>query len=99
MSYGTQFASVTATIVHTILYFRRTILVQLRPKDRQEPPDIHERLMRAYPKVPNWWYAVVFGITFMAGVVCIQLWDNHMTVWAFVIALIISLLFVIPIGM
>lgn len=60
VSYGLSFASITATITHTLLYFRKQIWVQSR-RSMNEQPDIHARLMSKYPQVPEWWYAVIFG--------------------------------------
>lgn len=40
LSYGLSFASITSTIVHAFLYFRRQIWVQAR-RSLSEQPDIH----------------------------------------------------------
>lgn len=61
ISYGVSFASVTSTIVHTLLYFRRQIWVQSR-RSLSEQPDIHARLMNRYPQVPEWWYGAILGM-------------------------------------
>ncbi|KAH9917728.1 OPT oligopeptide transporter [Fomitopsis serialis] len=60
ISYGLSFASITSTIVHTVLYFRRQIWVQSR-RSLSEQPDIHARLMNRYPQVPEWWYGAILG--------------------------------------
>ena len=60
ISYGLSFASITATLTHTFLYFRKQIWTQSR-KAMHEQPDIHARLMSKYPQVPEWWYAIIFG--------------------------------------
>ncbi|KAF8510486.1 OPT oligopeptide transporter [Gautieria morchelliformis] len=98
MAYGVSFASITATIVHTFLYFRKQIAVQAR-RSLHEQPDIHARLMSRYKQVPEWWYAVIFVSMFTFGVVAIEVWPTQMPVWAFVLALLISFVYTIPIGM
>ena len=60
VTYGLSFASITATIMHTILYFRKQIWIQSR-RSLSEQPDIHARLMSRYRQVPEWWYAIIFG--------------------------------------
>ena len=60
LSYGLSFASITSTLMHTFLYFRKQIWVQSR-RSMSEQPDIHARLMSRYPQVPEWWYATIFG--------------------------------------
>ena len=60
ISYGLSFASITSTLMHTFLYFRKQIWTQSR-KSLSEQPDIHARLMSVYPQVPEWWYAGILG--------------------------------------
>lgn len=98
MSYGLSFASITATLMHTFLYFRKQIWVQAR-RSMHEQPDIHARLMSVYPQVPEWWYAGIFLSMFTAGIIAIEVWPTQFPVWAFVLALIISFAYIIPIGM
>ncbi|THH17151.1 hypothetical protein EW146_g3620 [Bondarzewia mesenterica] len=98
MSYGLSFASITATLMHALLYFRKQIWVQSR-RSLSEQPDIHARLMSRYPQVPEWWYLVVFFSMFVFGIISVEVWPTQMPVWAFVLALIIAFTYVIPVGM
>ncbi|KLO10280.1 OPT oligopeptide transporter [Schizopora paradoxa] len=98
ISYGLSFASITATLTHTFLYFRKQIWTQSR-KAMHEQPDIHARLMSGYRQVPEWWYGCVFLSMFVFGVVSIEVWPTQFPVWAFIVALIIAFVYVIPIGM
>ncbi|OBZ67243.1 Sexual differentiation process protein isp4 [Grifola frondosa] len=98
MSYGLSFASITATLTHTFLYFRKQIWVQSR-RSMSEQPDIHARLMSKYPQVPEWWYGIIFVVMFVFGIISIEVWDTQFPVWAFVLSLIISFVYTIPIGM
>ncbi|PPQ81817.1 hypothetical protein CVT25_013653 [Psilocybe cyanescens] len=98
MSYGLSFLSITATITHAIIHFYKPIRLQFG-RSMREQPDIHARLMSQYPQVPDWYYACIFVLTFVFACVCIQLWPSGMTIWALVIALLISVVYVVPIGM
>ena len=89
LSYGLSFASITATITHTFLYFRKQIWVQAR-RSLSEQPDIHARLMSRYPQVPEWWYLIIFVPMFIFGAVSIEVWHTQMPIWALVLALIIG---------
>ncbi|MEW5320215.1 MAG: hypothetical protein WDW38_011304 [Sanguina aurantia] len=58
------FAVYTATLVHIILYYRpevisgfRAVLQRKNPRDAYN--DVHNRLMRRYPEVPEWWFGIV----------------------------------------
>lgn len=53
LSYGLSFASIPATLMHAVLYFRQQIWNQSR-RSLSEQPDIHARLMAQYKQVPVW---------------------------------------------
>ena len=96
--YGLSFASVTATLSHTFLYFRKQIWVQAR-RSMSEQADIHARLMSRYKEVPDWWYGGIFLSMFGMGVISIQAWPTELPVWAFLVALLIAAIYIVPIGM
>jgi OPT family small oligopeptide transporter len=98
IAYGLSFASITATLTHAFLYFRKQIWTQSR-RAMHEQPDIHARLMARYPQVPEWWYAVIFLSMFVFGIIAIEVWDTKFPVQFFILALVISFVYVIPIGM
>ncbi|KAG5645321.1 hypothetical protein DXG03_006510 [Asterophora parasitica] len=98
ISYGLSFASITATITHAFLYFRKQIWTQAR-RAISEQPDIHARLMSRYSQVPEWWYLIIFFSMFAFGVISIEVWDTKFPVQYFILALVISFVYVIPIGM
>ncbi|KAJ7437599.1 OPT oligopeptide transporter protein-domain-containing protein [Mycena galericulata] len=87
-----SFVSITATIAHTFLFFPKQIWTQSR-RAMHEQPDIHARLMAVY------WYAIIFVAMFVFGVVSIEVWDTKFPVQYFILALVISFVYVIPIGM
>ncbi|KAA1478168.1 OPT oligopeptide transporter [Dentipellis sp. KUC8613] len=97
VSYGLSFASITATLMHTFLYYRKQLWTQAR-RSLNEQPDIHARLMSVYPQVPEWWYGLVFMVMFAFGLIVIEVWHTQMPVWAFILALIVSFVYTIPIG-
>ncbi|KAG0277486.1 hypothetical protein BGZ95_005884 [Linnemannia exigua] len=96
LTYGVGFAGLTATVVHVVLYNGRE-LVQRWKSARLENEDIHSRLMRVYPEVPDWWYGSLFvislGLSFVACVVY-----EYMPWWAVFLAMAISMFFVLPVG-
>lgn len=98
VSYGLSFATITATLVHVFLYYRKQIIKQAR-RSLREQPDIHAQLMSQYPQVPDWWYLVLFLSMFIFGIISIELWPTHMPVWALVIALLIAFIYIVPVGM
>lgn len=97
VSYGLSFASITATLTHTFLYYRKQVWIQAR-RSLSEQPDIHARLMAVYKEVPDWWYLTIFVSMFVFGVVSIEVWETQFPVWGFVLALCIASIYIVPIG-
>ncbi|KAF8195689.1 OPT oligopeptide transporter [Mycena galopus ATCC 62051] len=98
ISYGLSFASITATITHAFLFFRKQIWTQSR-RAMHEQPDIHARLMAVYPQVPEWWYLIIFFSMFACGLISILVWETRFPVQYFILALVIAFVYIIPIGM
>ncbi|KAI5994878.1 OPT oligopeptide transporter protein-domain-containing protein [Pisolithus marmoratus] len=98
LSYGLSFASITATLVHALLFFRKQICNQSR-RSMHEQADIHARLMSKYKQVPEWWYMLIFVTMFVIGVVSIEFWHTELPVWAFCLSLAVAFVYAIPIGM
>lgn len=96
LTYGVGFAGLTATLVHTALYHGREIRERWKSA-RAENEDIHSRLMRVYPEVPDWWYGLLFVLTFGLSLVTCIVWD-YMPWWAVFLAIVIAVIFVLPVG-
>lgn len=95
LSYGLSFASITATIMHTILFHGKDIVQQYKRKDTQ---DVHNRLMKSYKPTPDWWFAVVFLVFFGMAVGTMRGWETEMPIWSLVLGLIIGFIFLLPVG-
>lgn len=95
ISYGLSFAAILATIIHTILFHGKEIIQQVK---MEEKPDVHMRLMKEYKEVPDWWFAIVFVIFFALSIVTIRAWNTEMPVWCLVIALLIAIVFLLPVA-
>jgi hypothetical protein len=61
ITYGLSFATITATLTHIFLYYRKYIWTHAR-RPLSEQRDIHARLMSVYKVVPDWWYLMIFGL-------------------------------------
>lgn len=97
LSYGMGFATLTATLTHVALFYGPDIWNRAKSA-RYEEPDIHLKLMRKYKEAPEWWFSVIFAISFAFGMIASQVWDTHMPWWTFIFAILIAAFFIIPIG-
>jgi len=72
MAYGVSLALSTAVITHTALYFGKDILQRLKNvRHGEKEEDVHMRLMKAYPEVPDWWYLLFLGIAVGLSIVTV----------------------------
>ena len=92
--------SIAAAVSHVILWYGKSIWKQLKAamKQKNEENDIHNRLMKSYPDVPDWVFAV-----FLAIMICVQvavsLWTPFtMPVWSVFLCIGITFFFLLPIG-
>lgn len=95
LSYGLSFASILATITHTICFHGREIIEQIKMKEK---PDVHMRLMKNYKEVPDWWFMIVFVVFFGLSIATIRAWNTEMPVWALVVAILIAIVFLLPVA-
>ena len=98
LAYGLSFAAILALITHTALFHGQEIWARTRLSFGEEP-DVHTKMMRKYKDVPDWWYGVAFLGVLGIALASVLAYPTHLTWWAFFIALLISLVFSIPIGM
>ncbi|KAG8899425.1 hypothetical protein FRC00_001436 [Tulasnella sp. 408] len=100
MTYLIAFMLSTAILVHTFLYHGRAMWNGLR-KLKTEDEDIHAKLMRNYPEVPDWWYGAMFVVFFLFSIGAVlvaapQIKDVDTPVWALFLAVILPIIYVVP---
>jgi hypothetical protein len=97
MSYGLAFAAIAAVIFYTMLFHGQELWMQARAV-RGTLEDNHTKMMRKYKVVPWWWYGaflfVMVGMSF--AIACA--WPTNLSWWSLLIALLISFVWTIPIG-
>ncbi|EFX00268.1 small oligopeptide transporter [Grosmannia clavigera kw1407] len=97
ISYGLSFAAIASLLVYTYLHHSGTIWRQYR-NSTNEKPDVHMRLMQRYKEAPSWWYFSLFVLMLVLGFITILAYPTNLTWWAFLLAVVISFAFALPIG-
>ncbi|RYO77298.1 hypothetical protein DL766_000226 [Monosporascus sp. MC13-8B] len=97
LSYGLSFAAISSLVVYTYLHHRKTIWAQYQ-NSTNEKPDIHMKLMRKYIEAPTSWYMSLFGVVLLLGFIAVLGYPTNLTWWAFLLAVAISFVFALPIG-
>jgi OPT family small oligopeptide transporter len=98
LQYGLSFATIISVIVHTGLFHWKEIWYRAVAAGKQED-DIHMRLMKKYKEAPDWWFGIMFLIMFGFGLGAMLGYPTHLTWWAYIVALLISVVWMVPIGM
>ncbi|KAE8151097.1 OPT oligopeptide transporter protein-domain-containing protein [Aspergillus avenaceus] len=97
LTYGLSFATIIAVLLHTALFHGKEIWARLRNFNTVEE-DVHSRLMARFKPVPLWWYGVIFLIMVGMSLGVSLGYPTHFAWWAFFIALIMAVVFVLPVG-
>jgi hypothetical protein len=69
--YALSFTLATAAIVHTIIYNGKDIYLKYK-NAHTEMEDVHAKLMRNYPEVPDWWYWASFVVSTSLAIALIE---------------------------
>ncbi|GAA5982688.1 hypothetical protein JCM11641_002337 [Rhodosporidiobolus odoratus] len=94
--YGVALMLSTSVIVHTVLYHGRDVWNRIKRFNDKE--DVHMKLMKNYPEVPDWWYFAFLVIAFGMSIVTIACWDTQMPVWSVIVAVVVGLVYMLPGG-
>ncbi|GMK55614.1 hypothetical protein CspeluHIS016_0206700 [Cutaneotrichosporon spelunceum] len=61
--------------------------------------DIHWRLMKHYPEVPEWWYFIVLIVALGIGIAGVEAYPTQVTPAVVPYGVLLALIFMIPIGL
>ncbi|XP_072958440.1 oligopeptide transporter 7-like [Typha angustifolia] len=100
MTYGLSFASLTATIVHVLLFHGREILEMSKMAFREERMDVHTRLMSRYKQVPQWWFVCILVVNVALTIFACEYYIDQLQLpwWGVLLACGIAFSFTLPIG-
>lgn len=98
VSYFGGFAVMTSMIVYVVTNHGSRVMRSWKLK-KVEPDDIHAKLMRSYPKIPTWWFAAMFIISFIVIVTATDYLPFEFQSSTVVVSLLLSLLYLIPGGL
>lgn len=97
------FAIYSAVVSYAFLYHRHEITMGFKNlfrkgKRHEAYPDVHNKLMAAYPEVSEWWYFAVLCFAITCGCCGIGLWETYTTPAVVIYGIIMCAIAVIPIG-
>ncbi|ATY66001.1 oligopeptide transporter [Cordyceps militaris] len=102
------FGIYTSTLTYAILYHRHEIFMGFKalfnsfrkktPLEDDHILDVHNRLMKSYKEVPEWWYMLCLLCAIALGIAGIAGWDTHTSPGVVFYGLALCVVFVIPVG-
>jgi hypothetical protein len=80
------FATYTASVSHVLLFNHKQVWSGIKSafsrKTRlRQQNDVHNRLMASYPEVPQWWFMIIFAISFAMGAGALAKWLPEAPIW------------------
>ncbi|KAI8822241.1 OPT oligopeptide transporter protein-domain-containing protein [Fimicolochytrium jonesii] len=97
LGYGLSFANVACVLTNTWLFYGKEIMTRFK-EARDQEDDIHMKLMKRYKDAADWWFLVLFLVTFGASLFTVMYWDTQLDWWGLSLSLLMALLWVIPVG-
>ncbi|KAG6558150.1 hypothetical protein Mapa_000331 [Marchantia paleacea] len=100
VTYGLGFATITATVSHVALYHGKEIWRQSTRALSQERPDVHTRMMKRYPRLPNWWFLVLMAGSLALSIFTVEYYSYQLQLpwWGVIFACAVAAAFTLPIG-
>ncbi|KAI8607185.1 OPT oligopeptide transporter protein-domain-containing protein, partial [Chytriomyces sp. MP71] len=102
ITYMASFLVFVAAIVHVVLWYGKDIWHRFRASVKDlDKNDIHAQLMDAYPEVPDWWYFATLLVTAALAIASTSVnpvGGFDLPWWGVIIAIILALVSIIPIG-
>ncbi|QYT00822.1 hypothetical protein H0G86_007889 [Trichoderma simmonsii] len=108
--YMFSFSTYSAALTYGFLYHRSEIMMgfrdlvnSFRPSKRAEIEkgqvlDVHNRLMRKYREVPEWWYMIVLVLSVALGCAAIAHWPTYTSPGVVFYGIGLCLVFMVPTG-
>ncbi|KAJ3122417.1 hypothetical protein HK100_012015 [Physocladia obscura] len=103
LTYGGSFLSITASLVHVIVWYGKDIYRQSmnafrQIRDEVDAQDKHVKMMEAYPDVPEWAYLLFLAVVTILAI-AVSVWTPfNMPWWAIFFNLFLCGIFLLPFG-
>ncbi|KAJ5986607.1 OPT peptide transporter Mtd1 [Penicillium sp. IBT 35674x] len=88
--YFTQNLAIGALISHVLIFYSKDMALAWKQARTRKQPDPHYQGMLKYKEVPQWWYIVLFGLAFIAGIIVTAKGETTLPVWGYIIALLVG---------
>ncbi|XP_078430059.1 oligopeptide transporter 7-like [Wolffia australiana] len=100
MYYGVGFATLTATLVHVLLFYGREVYTLSKSALKEKKMDVHTRLMIVYRRVPESWFITILLANIALTIFACEYYNEQLQLpwWGVLLACAIAFVFTLPIG-
>ncbi|KAI8809016.1 OPT oligopeptide transporter protein-domain-containing protein, partial [Cladochytrium replicatum] len=100
ITYMIEFMVLPAMVAHVVVWYGKDVIRQFKAALKQvnDETDIHNKLMAAYPDIPEWFYGGWLLIWTIALCLTCAFTEFRMPVWGVLLATVTSFVLIIPIG-
>ncbi|KAF9202416.1 hypothetical protein BGZ59_002176 [Podila verticillata] len=93
-----SFLALAACCSHIGFFHGRKIWHTVYAALSNKEDDIHTKMMKFYPEVPHWWYAVFYIVMAGLSIFVVEYYKLQLPRWALVLALFMGFVLTLPIG-
>jgi len=97
MGFMTSFIALAGCVSHIFFFHGTDIWRTWKQVIGSDSEDVHTKMMKAYPEVPQLWYAIFYVIMAALSVMVCEVYHLQLPWWGLVLALIIGWLLTLPI--
>ncbi|KAH7577520.1 hypothetical protein JRO89_XS01G0262100 [Xanthoceras sorbifolium] len=100
---GFDFASITATLSHFVVFHAREVWQQFKQaylNSNATIEDVHNRLMKKYDPVPQWWFYAIIVSGIFLGILSCEGFGKQLQLpyWGILLACLLVMIFLLPLG-
>ncbi|GAV84882.1 OPT domain-containing protein [Cephalotus follicularis] len=99
-AYGLSFAVLAASITHVALFHGKDLWPRTKASFEDNFGDVHNRLMKRYEAVPQWWFHILLIIVMGLAMLTCEGFGRQLQLpyWGVLLAIALAFIFTLPIG-
>lgn len=98
LGFMTSFIALAGCCSHVFFFHGKEIWAQWKSAFGSEKEDIHTKMMKVYPEVPQLWYGVFYVIMAILACIGCEFYGTQLPWWGLLLALALGFVLTLPIG-
>ncbi|KAG0360023.1 hypothetical protein BGZ54_009734, partial [Gamsiella multidivaricata] len=98
IGFMTSFIALAGCCSHVVCFHGPEIWRNWKRAIGSKEEDIHTKMMKVYPEVPQLWYAIFYGIMAILACIACEFYGTQLPWWGLLISLFVGWFLTLPIG-